>query len=111
MEEMGKFLNNLVSEVEGSDLLQAHRIFNDGVLPFVRRASAGRQNFSLAEVGSTHGLFSLPLAARYPHASLLVLEPNRTIWMDHSSLAMSATQPHVLIVHNNVAEDVAEVCL
>ena len=64
------------------------RLFSEGVAPFVERARAGRQNFSLLELGSVHGLYTLALARRFRSATLLALEPNRTVRrsFDHSDV-------------------------
>ena len=80
----------------GAPLLPS-RLFSEGVTPFVERARAGRQNFSLLELGSVHGLYTLALARQFRSATLLALEPNRTVrrWFDHSDVP-SADGGHVL---------------
>ena len=92
----------------GPSWLEAPLLFESAVLPFVERARAGRQNFSLLEIGSWSGLYSLEIASRYPSSTLLVIEPNRTLWEAHTALAHDAQLPNVLCLHNPIAEDVAE---
>ena len=78
--------------------LLPQRVFTEAVLPFVERA--GKQNFSLIEVGSWNGVHSLELAARYARSTLLVLEPNRSVWEQHTALAIQK-QRRPTVVHNS----------
>ena len=47
----------------------------------------GGDNFSLLELGSWSGLYSLELSARYPRSTIVAIEPNRTVWSRHAALA------------------------
>ena len=87
-------------------LLLPEYVFTHGVLPFVERS--GRQNFSLMEVGSWNGLYGLELAARFPRSTLLALEPNRSVWERHTSLAARLRRSHLACLNNAVTEEVAE---
>ena len=78
----------------------------EAVLPFVERA--GKQNFSLIEVGSWNGVYSLELAARYARSTLLVLEPNRSVWEQHTALATRSRRAHLAVLNTAVNEEVAE---
>ena len=87
-------------------LLLPEYVFTHGVLPFVERS--GRENFSLMEVGSWNGLYGLELAARFPRSTLLALEPNRSVWERHTSLAARLRRSHLACLNNGVTEEVAE---
>ena len=86
--------------------LLPQRVFTEAVLPFVERA--GKQNFSLIEVGSWNGVYSLELAARYARSTLLVLEPNRSVWEQHTALATRSRRAHLAVLNTAVNEEVAE---
>ena len=53
-------------------------------------------------------MFSLELSRTFPSSTLVTLEPNRSLWMEHTSLAQAYQQPNVLCLHNPVTEEVAE---
>ena len=91
-------------------LLLTPHLFNDAVLPFVQRVRnlRGADNFSLVELGSWSGLYSLELATRYPRSTLVAIEPDRSIWARHATLARAHRRTNLVVAHNPVGEDVAE---
>ena len=54
------------------------------------------------------GIYSLELAARFPHSTLLALEPNRSVWEQHTTLATRSRRSHLACLNNAVTEEVAE---
>ena len=91
-------------------LLYPQTMFDRAVLPFVQRVTRlkGSDNFSLLELGSWSGLYALELSTRYPRSTLVAIEPNRTIWAKHATLARSQRRANVVFAHNVAGEDVAE---
>ena len=54
------------------------------------------------------GLYGLELASRFPRSTIVNLEPNRTLWMQHVKLARAARRPNLACLHNPLTEEVAE---
>ena len=88
--------------------LTASELYDQSVLPFVERVRGGKPTFSLLEHGSWSGLYSLTIGAKYPLSTLVVVEPNRSIWLEHAALARARRRPNVALAHNPLGEDVAE---
>ena len=112
-------------------------LYEQAVLPFVERARGEREDFSLLELGSWNGvhlrnaaapprsratavcapcprasahagLYGLELASRFPRSTVVALEPNRTLWMQHMKLARALRRPNLACLHNPLTEEVAE---
>ena len=92
------------------------RILHAAILPWLlggtnddaRFLASRTQSFSLLEVGASHGLYALELAARFPKGSFVHLEPNGTAWEAHTALGVSRRLPHALFLRNNITHEVAE---
>ena len=91
------------------------RILHAAILPWLlgtnddaRFLASRTQSFSLLEVGASHGLYALELAARFPKGSFVHLEPNGTAWEAHTALGVSRRLPHALFLRNTIAHEVAE---
>ena len=69
--------------------LAPERVLGTAILPWLHRALGERSTFSLLEVGTFNGLYSLELAARYPNATVVHLEPNGTLWEPHAALGVN----------------------
>ena len=78
--------------------LAPERVLGTAILPWLHRALGERSTFSLLEVGTFNGLYSLELAARYPNATVVHLEPNGTAWEAHTALGVSRRLPHALFL-------------
>ena len=73
--------------------LAPDRILHAAILPWLlgtneddaRFLASRTQSFSLLEVGASHGLYALELAARFPNGSFVHLEPNGTLWEPHAA--------------------------
>ena len=97
------------------ELLLPSVLFERAVLPFVQKVHLGRggdgdrfPSFSLLEVGSWSGLYSLELAKHFPRATLVAVEPDRVLWRQHVALARSQRRSNLVFAQNEVGEDVAE---
>ena len=95
--------------------LAPDRILHAAILPWLlgtndnaRFLASRAQSFSLLEVGSSHGLYALELAARFPNGSFVHLEPNGTAWEAHTALGISRRLPHALFLRNTITHEVAE---
>ena len=95
--------------------LAPDRILHAAILPWLlgtndnaRFLASRAQSFSLLEVGASHGLYALELAARFPNGSFVHLEPNGTAWQAHTALGVSRRLPHALFLRNTIAHEVAE---
>ena len=95
--------------------LAPDRILHAAILPWLLGTNdnapflASRtQSFSLLEVGASHGLYALELAARFPNGSFVHLEPNGTAWEAHTALGVSRRLPHALFLRNTITHEVAE---
>ena len=53
-------------------------------------------------------MYALELAARYARSTLLVLEPNRSVWEQHTALATRSRRAHLAVLNTAVNEEVAE---
>ena len=92
------------------------RILHAAILPWLlggtnddaRFLVSRTQSFSLLEVGASHGLYALELAARFPKGSFVHLEPNGTAWEAHTALGVSRRLPHALFLRNTITHEVAE---
>ena len=79
--------------------LAPDRILHAAILPWLlgtndnaRFLASRTQSFSLLEVGASHGLYALELAARFPNGSFVHLEPNGTAWEAHTALGVSRAE-------------------
>ena len=88
--------------------LDASLIFDDAVQPFIDRIRQGKSTFSLVEQGSYSGLFALAIGTQHPRGTIVALEPNRSIWAQHASLARLQRRANVIFAHNPLTDEVAE---
>ena len=108
--------DSIVMVTDESLPLAPGRILHAAILPWLlgtnddnaRFLASRTQSFSLLEVGSSHGLYALELAARFPNGSFVHLEPNGTAWEAHTALGVSRRLPHALFLRNNITHEVAE---
>ena len=108
--------NSIVMVTDESLPLAPGRILHAAILPWLlgtnddnaRFLASRTQSFSLLEVGASHGLYALELAARFPKGSFVHLEPNGTAWEAHTALGVSRRLPHALFLRNNITHEVAE---
>ena len=89
-------------------VLNASILFEKAVLPFADDVRAGKRTFSLVEHGSWSGLFALALSAQHPQATLIAIEPNRSLWAQHATLAREQRRRNVVFAHNPLTDEVAE---
>ena len=107
--------DSIVMVTDESLPLAPGRILHAAILPWLlgtnddaRFLASRTQSFSLLEVGASHGLYALELAARFPKGSFVHLEPNGTAWEAHTALGVSRRLPHALFLRNNITHEVAE---
>ena len=86
-EELGNFVEYVGGPAHATSLLAPDRILHAAILPWLlgtndnaRFLASRTQSFSLLEVGLSHGLYALELAARFANGSFVHLEPNGTAW-------------------------------
>ena len=88
-------------------LLLPELIFEEAVLPFVeaarQAADRGPDRFSLLEHGSWSGLYGLELSRRFTRSTLVALEPNRTIWAQHATLARAQRRSNLVVAHTPIS--------
>jgi hypothetical protein len=89
-------------------VLDASALFDQAVAPFLEQVRAGKPTFSLLEHGSWSGLFSLAVSERFPRGTLVALEPNRSLWAHHASLARMQRRANVVFANNPLTYEVAE---
>ena len=54
------------------------------------------------------GMFGLELARIFPRSTIVTLEPNSSMWHEHTGRATALRQPNILCLLNPVSEEVAE---
>ena len=89
-------------------LLEQQAVLEQAILPFIEHCRGGRQNFSLVEFGSWSGTYSLELSPAFPRSTLVVLEPNRTLWQQHGTLARRLRRRNLVMIQNTLTEGVLE---